>query len=43
MGLESDRNRLKLIRECIGEKAILMVDSNQVWNVSEAIETMKSL
>ncbi len=29
MGIDSDKKRLKLMRECIGENSILMVDSNQ--------------
>jgi L-alanine-DL-glutamate epimerase-like enolase superfamily enzyme len=28
MGIDSDKKRLKLMRECIGENSILMVDSN---------------
>lgn len=43
MGIESDKKRLKLMRECIGENSILMVDSNQVWTVKEAIDNMIAL
>lgn len=42
-GIEEDRKRLKIIREEIGNDNILMVDANQKWNVTEAIETMKQL
>ena len=43
MGLESDTKRLELMRRCIGEDAVLMVDSNQVWTVQQAIDNMKQL
>ena len=41
--LKQDKERLKFIRELIGEKSKLMVDCNQLWGVDEAIEYMKEL
>ena len=43
LGLERDYERCKLIRECIGPDATMMMDANQVWSVEEAIQTMKKL
>ena len=31
------------MRQFVGEKAILMVDANQIWTVQESIDTMKEL
>lgn len=42
-GVEADRKRLGLVREVAGDKAVLMVDVNQIWDVDEAIEYMKQL
>ena len=41
--LEDDLRRCRIIREEIGWERRLMVDANQVWEVPEAIEWMKSL
>ena len=41
--LEDDVRRCEIVREAIGEERFLMVDANQVWDVPEAIEWMKSL
>lgn len=43
--LESDRTRLKAVRDVIGydEKYQIMIDANQVWSVPEAIKWMKQL
>lgn len=41
--LEDDIRRCRIIREEIGPHRRLMVDANQVWEVAEAIEWMKSL
>ncbi|KIW12260.1 hypothetical protein PV08_09536 [Exophiala spinifera] len=43
LGLQSDRKRLGFVREVAGKDAILMVDVNQLWDVDEAIEYMKTL
>jgi L-fuconate dehydratase len=40
---ESDIRRAALIREEIGEDAVLMMDANQVWDVKEAIDWMEDL
>ncbi|KAF2104991.1 enolase C-terminal domain-like protein [Rhizodiscina lignyota] len=40
---ENDRKRLGLVREVVGDEAVLMVDVNQLWDVDEAIEYMKKL
>ncbi|GES58151.1 mandelate racemase/muconate lactonizing enzyme [Aspergillus terreus] len=41
----ADRERLSAVREILGydEKYQIMIDANQVWSVSEAIEYMKQL
>ncbi|KAL1873466.1 hypothetical protein VTK73DRAFT_914 [Phialemonium thermophilum] len=39
--VEDDVRRLKLARDAIGPDRMLMIDANQVWNVPEAIETMR--
>ena len=41
--LEDDVRRLKTVREVVGNNITLMVDANQVWEPSEAVEWMKSL
>ena len=41
--LEEDLRRASLIREEIGWERTLMMDANQVWDVSEAIRCMKEL
>ena len=41
--LENDKERCRIVREVIGENNHLMVDANQVWDVQEAIDWMKSL
>jgi L-fuconate dehydratase len=41
--IETDRRRAALIRQEIGPERILMMDANQVWDVSQAIEWMKEL
>jgi L-fuconate dehydratase len=41
--LEADRARAALMREMIGPDRRLMMDANQVWEVGEAIEWMRSL
>jgi len=40
---EDDRRRAAIIREEIGYDMKLMMDANQVWEVSEAIEKVKQL
>ncbi len=41
--LEDDVRRLTTVREVVGNNITLMVDANQVWEPSEAVEWMKSL
>jgi len=41
--IKSDFRRLELIRTQIGEEKTIMVDSNQVWGVDEAINYMERL
>lgn len=41
--IEEDMRRAQIIREEIGDDLILMMDANQKWEVSEAIENMKLL
>ena len=41
--LEDDLRRARVIREEIGWERKLMMDANQVWDVSEAIRCMKEL
>ncbi len=38
----SDLRRLRMVREIIGAERTLMVDANQVWEVDEAIERVRS-
>lgn len=39
--VEDDIRRLRIARDAIGPDRMLMVDANQVWSVSEAIEATK--
>jgi len=41
--IETDKRRAALIRQEIGPERTLMMDANQVWDVSQAIELMKQL
>ena len=41
--LEDDIHRAKIIREEIGDDCHLMMDANQVWDVPEAIDNMRTL
>ncbi len=41
--IERDIHRCKLVRELIGNKNKLMVDSNQIWSVNETIENIGKL
>ena len=41
--LEDDVRRLRTVREVVGNNITIMVDANQVWEPSEAVEWMKSL
>lgn len=41
--IEEDKKRAAIIRQEIGPDRVLMVDANQNWEVSEAIENMKQL
>ena len=41
--LEEDRRRAQILREEIGWERTLMMDANQVWEVDEAIDRMRSL
>lgn len=43
LGLENDLHRARLMRETIGAECTLMLDANQVWEVQEAIATMRHL
>ena len=43
LGLQTDRKRLGLVREIVGDKGVLMVDVNQLWDVDEAIEYIPKL
>lgn len=33
LGLETDRKRLGMVRKIVGEKAVIMTDVNQLWDV----------
>jgi L-fuconate dehydratase len=39
----SDVRRAALIRDALGDSGVLMMDANQVWDVGEAIATMREL
>ncbi len=41
--LDDDIRRAAIVREVAGDTVDLMLDANQVWNVPEAIESMKHL
>ncbi len=41
--LEDDIRRATLLREAVGPDCILMMDANQIWEASEAIEWMREL
>ena len=41
--INEDVRRAQIIREEIGDDMVLMMDANQKWDVSEAIENMKHL
>jgi L-fuconate dehydratase len=41
--IEDDIRRARIIREEIGEERTLMMDANQVWEVDEAISSMRRL
>ncbi|MCZ2458217.1 MAG: dipeptide epimerase [Chitinophagales bacterium] len=40
---KTDVQRIKLIREAVGNEIPLRIDANQGWNVQEAIETLNAL
>ncbi len=42
-GLKNDVNRIKAIREAVGEDILLIADANRAWSVKEAIESIKAL
>ncbi|MFB2549940.1 L-fuconate dehydratase [Ensifer soli] len=41
--LEDDKRRLRIAREVIGDERYMMIDANQVWEVSQAIDWVKEL
>lgn len=41
--IEDDKRRARILREVIGDEAKLMLDANQVWEVSEAITSIAQL
>ena len=41
--VEDDERRVRLVREQIGPQCRLMIDANQRWEISEAIERVKHL
>lgn len=41
--LQDDIRRARILREEIGEQAVLMMDANQVWDLDEAIFNMRQL
>ncbi len=41
-GIEEDLNRVKEVRQAIGDNAEITIDANQSWSVSEAIEYIKA-
>ncbi|XP_011506044.1 PREDICTED: mitochondrial enolase superfamily member 1-like isoform X2 [Ceratosolen solmsi marchali] len=43
LSTEADEHRCQLIREVIGYERMLMLDANQVWDVDEAIDRMRTL
>ena len=40
---QDDIRRAKIMRESIGDECLLMMDSNQVWDIETAISWMKDL
>ena len=40
---KKDVERIRMIREAVGDEIPLRIDANQGWNVKEAIETLKEL
>ena len=43
VSLDDDIRRVGIARRAIGEDAVLMIDANQVWEVGQAIDHVKSL
>jgi L-alanine-DL-glutamate epimerase-like enolase superfamily enzyme len=43
LGVETDLQRIGLVRKVGGEDAVLMIDANGVWDVDEAITYMKQI
>ena len=41
--LSDDLRRCRIVRDIIGPRGILMLDANQVWEVDQAIESMRAL
>lgn len=41
--LADDVRRCRIVRDIIGPRGILMLDANQVWEVEQAIESMRAL
>ena len=41
--LADDVRRCRIVRDIIGPRGILMLDANQVWEVDQAIESMRAL
>ena len=41
--LESDRRRLRIVREAVGEDIKVAIDANQRWDVPEAIDWLQQL
>lgn len=41
--LSDDLRRCRIVRDIIGPQGILMLDANQVWEVDQAIESMRAL
>ena len=41
--LADDLRRCRIVRDIIGPRGILMLDANQVWEVDQAIESMRAL
>lgn len=42
-GVEQDRDRVKAVREAVGEKMVLRVDANEAYAVDDAIRLAKAL
>ncbi|RJN32374.1 enolase C-terminal domain-like protein [Nesterenkonia natronophila] len=41
--IDSDRRRLKIVREAVGENVKVAIDANQRWDVPDAIEWLQQL